>query len=216
MDKKIELFLELAKDFESHGHSLFMVGGTVRDYLLGLPLTDMDLVTSATPSEMKEFLSADYTFEKFGSVKLHYKGTKFDITTLRKEEGYIDYRHPGKIIFTKKLEEDVVRRDLTINALYINKDLKVIDLVNGECDLQSKLLRMIGNPLKRIKEDPLRIIRIYRFSLEFDFEIEKKLKVAMENNLDLLDKLNPQKIEMEIAKSKHKEELMKILHLINK
>ncbi len=213
MNNKITLFLELAELFKSHGHSLYLVGGTVRDYLFNLDLKDMDMVTDATPSEMKEFLEADYTFEKYGSVKLNYKGVKFDITTLRREEGYSDFRHPNKIIFTDKLEEDVLRRDLTINALYINKDLEVIDFVNGVSDLNKKVIRMIGDPLTRIKEDPLRIIRIYRFALEFGFSIEDNLLKTINSNIDLLKKLNPQKIEMEINKSSHKDELMKILHL---
>lgn len=213
MNNKITLFLELAELFKSHGHSLYLVGGTVRDYLFNLDLKDMDMVTDATPSEMKEFLEADYTFEKYGSVKLNYKGVKFDITTLRREEGYSDFRHPNKIIFTDKLEEDVLRRDLTINALYINKDLEVIDFVNGVSDLNKKVIRMIGDPLTRIKEDPLRIIRVYRFALEFGFSIEDNLLKTINSNIDLLMKLNPQKIEMEINKSSHKDELMKILHL---
>ena len=214
MDKKISLYLELADLFESNNYSLYMVGGTVRDYLLNLPLTDMDLVTDATPEEMKKFLKgADYTYSKYGSVKLVYKDVKFDITTLRKEEGYSDFRHPGKIIFTKKLEEDVDRRDLTINSLYIDKDLEVIDYVKGVIDLHDKVLRMNGDPLTRLEEDPLRIVRIFRFSLELSFEIEESLRKTMSEHMDLLEKLNPQKIEMEISKSNHKNELVKLLHL---
>ena len=214
MDKKISLYLELADLFESNNYSLYMVGGTVRDYLLNLPLTDMDLVTDATPEEMKKFLKgADYTYSKYGSVKLVYKDVKFDITTLRKEEGYSDFRHPGKIIFTKKLEEDVDRRDLTINSLYIDKDLEVIDYVKGVIDLHDKVLRMNGDPLTRLEEDPLRIVRIFRFSLELGFEIEESLRKTMDEHMDLLEKLNPQKIEMEISKSNHKNELVKLLHL---
>ena len=214
MDKKISLYLELADLFESNNYSLYMVGGTVRDYLLNLPLTDMDLVTDASPEEMKKFLKgADYTYSKYGSVKLVYKDVKFDITTLRKEEGYSDFRHPGKIIFTKKLEEDVDRRDLTINSLYIDKDLEVIDYVKGVIDLHDKVLRMNGDPLTRLEEDPLRIVRIFRFSLELGFEIEESLRKTMSEHMDLLEKLNPQKIEMEISKSNHKNELVKLLHL---
>ena len=132
MDHKIELYQSLEKEFSQRGYLLYLVGGTVRDYLLNKELTDMDLVTDATPSEMKEFILGDYTFERFGSVKVKKETTKFDITTLRKESGYIDNRHPNKIIFTKDIKEDVCRRDITINALYMDKDLKVIDLVDGK------------------------------------------------------------------------------------
>lgn len=212
MDRKLELYKKLADDFESHGFLLYLVGGTVRDYLLGKELTDMDLVTDATPSEMKKFLSnADYTFEKYGSVKLKLDDTKFDITTLRKEDGYSDYRHPSRICFTKSVKEDVFRRDITINALYMNKNLEVIDLVGGRKDIDKKVIRMIGKPLKRINEDPLRIIRVYRFQLETGFEIEHELKEVLEHNFSKAKLINVDKINQEIRKSSHQEELIEIL-----
>ena len=212
MDSKIILFQELAELFASHGHSLYMVGGSTRDFLLNVPLTDMDLVTDATPEEEKNFLEhADYTFAKYGSIKLIYKDVKFDITTLRKETNYSDSRHPGKVEFTNKLEEDVLRRDLTINAMYLSKNLEVIDLVNGQKDLSNQLIKMIGDPLARLQEDPLRIVRIYRFKLDLDFEIDPVLLKVIKENMSLLDKLNPEKIKEEIRKCHHKEELLKLL-----
>ena len=212
MDKKLELYKSLADLFSTKGFSLYLVGGTVRDYLLNKQLDDMDLVTDATPNEMKEFLSeADYTFERFGSVKLKYQDVKFDITTLRKEDGYIDNRHPNKIVFTKSLQEDVTRRDITINALYMDKDLKVIDFVNGQKDLSSHLIRMVGSPQKRIDEDPLRIIRIYRFQLETGFDIEEELKRVINSSFEKVKLLNVDKIKQEVKKSHHQEELIKLL-----
>ena len=212
MDQKIKSYLELSKLFNNKGFLLYMVGGTVRDYLMGIPLTDMDLVTDALPSEMKEFLNADYTFEKYGSIKyIDNSGVKFDITTLRKEDGYLDFRHPSKICFTKSIKEDVFRRDITINAMYIDEKLQVIDLVGGKKDLQNKLIVMVGEPNKRIKEDPLRIIRIYRFMLETGFSLDEKLKESIENNFELVNLLNKDKVLQEIRKSHHQEELKKIL-----
>ena len=212
MNRKLELYKKLSSDFEKHGFLLYLVGGTVRDYLLGKELDDMDLVTDATPSEMKEFLNnADYTFEKYGSVKLKIEDTKFDITTLRKEDGYSDYRHPSKICFTKSIKEDVFRRDITINAMYMNDKLEVIDLVGGRKDIDKKVIRMIGKPLKRINEDPLRIIRVYRFQLETGFEIEKELKEVLEHNFSKAKLINVDKINQEIRKSSHQEELIEIL-----
>ena len=212
MDAKLKLFIEIADLFNKHGFSLYMVGGSVRDYLIDKPLTDMDLVSDATPEEEKEFIpEASYVFERFGSVKLNYKGVKFDITTLRKETGYIDSRHPNKVEFTKKLKEDVIRRDLTINALYLSKDLKVIDYVDGVNDLNNKLIKIIGDPLTRIQEDPLRIIRIYRFKLELGFDIDSHLEEVIKENIVLVNKLNPQKILEELSKSSHKNELRECL-----
>ena len=213
MDAKILLFQELAKLYTDNGFQLYMVGGSVRDYLLDKTLTDMDLVTNATPEQEKAFLEhADYTFAKFGSIKVIYKDVKFDITTLRKENDYVDSRHPKKVEFTDKLEIDVKRRDLTINALYLNKDLKIIDFVNGQCDLRNRVIKMVGNPLVRIKEDPLRIVRIYRFKFDLGFEIDAKLRDIIEANASLLQKLNIEKIKEEIRKCSHKEELILFLH----
>ena len=200
--EKIESFKNLAKIFSKHDYKLYLVGGTVRDYLLNLPLEDMDAVTDATPEEVLSFLpNADKTFMRMGSLK--YKdeaGIKFDITTLRKESGYLDMRHPNEVIFVKDLKEDYLRRDFTINALYMDQDLKVYDYCNGQKDLANKLLRVVGVPDVRIKEDPLRILRAIRFALTFNLSIEPDLLKAMHNNLHLLSNLTDAKIRSELSK----------------
>lgn len=134
MDYKLELYLKLNKQFAEHGYKLYLVGGTVRDFLFGVELADMDAVTDATPEEMKAFLvDANYTFEKYGSVSIKPdKKVKFDITTMRAETSYQDSRHPSEIRFVKDLSIDVKRRDFTINALYLDENQKVIDYVNGQ------------------------------------------------------------------------------------
>ena len=202
MDKNLELFLKLNKLFSEHGHKLYLVGGTVRDYLLGLTLTDMDAVTDALPSEMKEFLpDANYTFERYGSVTIKLdKKVKFDITTLRKETSYEDSRHPSKIEFVKDLSIDVKRRDFTLNALYLDSNLQVIDYFGGEKDLKNKVLRMIGDPDLRLKEDPLRIIRAIRFASDFDLSLDSELEMAIKNNVNELQKLNKDKINQDLKK----------------
>lgn len=216
MDYKISLFQELADIFNKHGYQLFLVGGSTRDYLLNIPLTDMDLVTDATPEETKSFLdNADYTFERFGSVKFKYKDVKFDLTTFRKEGGYVDSRHPNVIFFTKDIKEDYPRRDLTINALYLDKDLNVLDFVNGQKDLKNKVIRMVGDPTIRIKEDPLRIIRVYRFKLDLGFNVDNELEKVIKNNKDLLGNIRKEKILEEIHKCHHKEELKAILEKLD-
>lgn len=212
MDNKISLFLELADLFNKHGHELYMVGGSVRDFLLNIPFTDMDLVTDATPEEEQEFLdNANYTFAKFGTIKLKYKDTKFDITTFRKEAGYVDLRHPNVVIFTKDIKEDFSRRDLTINALYLDKNLLVLDFVNGVNDLNNHIIKMVGDPLTRIKEDPLRIVRIYRFSYDLNFKIDEELEKIVKENKELLLDLRKEKILEEISKSHNKEKLKSTL-----
>ena len=212
MDEKLIEFQSLNQLFKDNGFSLYLVGGTVRDYLLGYPLDDMDVVTDAKPDDIKKFLpDASYVFARFGSVSYKTeKKVKFDITTLREEKGYEDARHPNKIHFVKDLSIDVKRRDFTVNALYMDSDLNVIDYVNGQKDLENHILRMVGSPDKRLKEDPLRIIRALRFSIDYQLSIDSELKEAIKNNISLLDKLNIEKIHQDIRKIKCKD-----LSLIN-
>ena len=201
MDEKLVIFQKLHEVFKINGFSLFLVGGTVRDYLLNETLADMDAVTDATPKEMERFIpDANYRFSEFGSVTYKFEGVKFDITTLRKEAGYSDSRHPNKIEFVKDLSIDVKRRDFTINGLYLDSDLKVIDFVAGQQDLNNRIIRMIGEPKNRLKEDPLRIIRALRFSVDFDFTIDSELDKAIRESISLLDNLNIDKIKMDIKK----------------
>lgn len=218
MDQKLELFQIISKLFKNHGFQLYLVGGTVRDHLLDLPLTDMDAVTDATPNEMKEFLEgADYTFAKYGSVKYVFEGVKFDITTLREEGDYSDARHPQKVQFVKNLSSDVKRRDFTINGLYLNADFEVIDLVNGKQDLINHLLRTIGPADQRIKEDPLRITRAIRFAIDFDLTFEESLLKAINDNMSLIDSLNPEKVKQDMKKMKceDKDKIMKFFNKYN-
>ena len=204
MDSKINDYLKLNSLFEENGFKLYLVGGTVRDYLLGVELTDMDAVTDATPEEMRVFLKdADYTFSKYGSVTVKLdKKVKFDITTMRAETSYLDARHPSKIEFIKDLSRDVKRRDFTLNALYLDRDLKVIDYVDGQKDLEKRVLRMVGDPQIRLKEDPLRIIRAIRFATDYDLSIDKDLEKAIIDTKDELKNLNPEKIKQDLTKCK--------------
>lgn len=200
-----EIFNKLAKLFNSHGYRLYMIGGTTRDYLLNKEVFDFDFVSDATPDDMKSFLkNADYHFAKFGSVKIKVDGVHVDITTLRKEGEYLDFRHPSEIHYVKTIEEDYVRRDFTINAIYMDEKFNIIDPSNGVDDLKNKLIRFIGEPEKRIKEDPLRILRGERFAKKLGFKIEDKSMLAIEKNRYLLDKINPEKIKEEIRKSNNK------------
>ena len=204
---KIEEFQKLALIFKSHGFNLFLVGGTVRDYLLNKELDDMDAVTDATPNEVINFLvNADTTFAHLGSLKYkNENGLKFDITTLRKESAYLDSRHPSKITFVKDLKIDYLRRDFTINAMYMDADLNIIDYSGGQLDLKTHTLRMIGDPDIRLKEDPLRILRAIRFALMFNLRIEPTLYEAMRDRFYLLSNITDAKIRSEIDKIKEED-----------
>ena len=199
--KMPEIFLRLSSLYAEHGHRLFLIGGTSRDLLLGIDPSDIDLVTDATPEEEKAFLpDLEMTFARFGSVHLKTEAGDIDITTLRRESGYKDSRHPSKIEFIRDLKEDSLRRDFTINALYIDCQGNVSDYHGGLEDLKNRLIRFIGDPATRIQEDPLRILRAERFAKRLGFQIEENTQKAMEEHRDLLRLLNPEKIAMEMKK----------------
>lgn len=198
-----ELFIYLDKLFKENGFSIFEVGGSVRDEILGIEFTDYDFATDATPSEMMKFLpNANDTFAKFGCIK--YKGEygRAEITTFRREEDYDDFRHPKKVTFVKTLEEDYKRRDFTINAIYKDVNGKIYDPAHGVFDINNRIIRFIGDPETRIIEDPLRILRAKRFASKLGFRIEQDSFDAIEKLSYLLDKLNPEKIKEEERKSK--------------
>ena len=198
-----ELFNYLDKLFKENGFSLFEVGGSVRDEFLNLDVYDFDFATDATPEEMMKFLpNANDTFAKYGCIKYKGEHGRAEITTFRVEESYDDFRHPNKIRFVKLLDEDYKRRDFTINAIYKDVNGKIYDPSNGLEDLKNKVIRFIGNPETRIKEDPLRILRAKRFAAKLDFEIEPESAKAMEKLRYLLEKLNPNKIKEEERKNK--------------
>jgi tRNA nucleotidyltransferase/poly(A) polymerase len=198
---ELKPFFTLAKLFEEHGFNLWMIGGTSRDYLLKLPVLDYDLTTDAQPSQMQTFLpDANYRFAHYGTVMVMFDGHKMDITTLRQESLYHDKRHPQSITFVTTPQLDYQRRDLTINALYIDPQLRLQDFTTGQLDLENKLLRMIGDPLIRLKEDPLRILRVLRFHHRFGFSLEPQLAKALVVTMPLLEHLNPNKVKDEIKK----------------
>lgn len=201
----VNTYLELVSNFKAHNKILYLVGGTVRDILLKKDVFDFDLVTDALPSLVLSILS-NYnpidTFIDYGVIQLKVKGIHFDIVTLRKEKIYKDFRHPLSIKFVTSIKTDVKRRDFTINGLYMNDRFEVIDFVNGIKDLNNHILRTIGRPSKRLKEDPLRILRALRFSLMYNLEIEKKLDKAIKKYSKLVNKLSNDKILSEFKKIK--------------
>lgn len=192
------IYLSLEKEFSSRGFSLFIVGGTSRDILLGKEISDLDFVTDATIDEMKLFLNSSYS--NVGSMSVKYLGKKVDLTTLRKEDCYLDYRHPSKVTFIKDPKEDSLRRDFTLNAIYISSNGDILDYHHGVEDLKNKKLVFIGEANKRIKEDPLRILRGIRFSLVYNFEITFKKEI--EDNLSLLKMIPIRKAFEELNKIK--------------
>lgn len=214
MTSTFKIFLDLATLFKKHGFNLYLVGGASREFLLGEEITEFDCATDATAEEMETFLiGASFVFRKYGTVTHKLDGYRFEITTLRKEKGYINYRYPDKITFVKTIGEDYVRRDFTINALYIDAEQNVYDFTNGQKDLEQRILRMIGNPYERLNEDPLRIIRGLRFVVKLNLTIEENLSKAIFDSKHLLKNLNKEKILFEYQKV-NKSDKLKFLALL--
>lgn len=201
----------------------FYVGGMVRDLLLGKKIVDVDIATSAKPLQVVKLLSKhnfklNLQGQKFGVVGVVTPKGDIEITTLRKET-YSTSRFP-KVSFTSKVEVDAQRRDFTINSLYFNPNLNFLyDPFTGLADLQSKHIRIIGKPEKKIQQDPLRIIRAIRFAKDLRFKLDPHTEHAIEQNQHLLFKLSKDKIEAEIKKAKLKSTkvflknfLKKVLH----
>lgn len=190
-----EIFEYLKKFFKEHNFHLYMIGSTSRDFLMKREIEDYDFVTDATPDEVLSFLDCNATYKKFGTLSLKVNNKHCDIVTLRKESEYLDSRHPSKIEFIKDINEDYKRRDFTINAIYIDEDYKVKDVSkDGVSDLNNKILRFIGDPTKRIKEDPLRILRAKRFIVEYDLTPERETLKALKENKDLISTIKEGKI----------------------
>ena len=190
-----EIFEYLKKIFNEHNFHIYMIGSTSRDFLMKREIEDYDFVTDATPDEVLSFLDCNATYKKFGTLSLKVNDKHCDIVTLRKESEYLDLRHPSKIEFIEDINEDYKRRDFTINAIYIDEDYKVKDVSkDGVSDLNNKILRFIGDPTKRIKEDPLRILRAKRFIVEYGLTPEKETLKALKENKDLISTIKEGKI----------------------
>lgn len=200
---KLEVFKKLDEYFKKDNLSVYMIGGTSRDYLLHRELTDLDFATNARPEELKKlFKNEKMPFINLGSITIKFEGIKVDITCFRKESDYIDYRHPQKIVFGSSLKEDSTRRDFTINAIYIDVNGICYDFHNGIEDLNNKIIKVIGDPDIRFNEDPLRIVRAIRFAILLDFNIDESTANSMKKHVHLLNKLTKEKVAIELKKAK--------------
>ena len=208
--------IKVLEKLESFGYKAYIVGGYPRDLYLKRASTDIDICTDATPKEIMNIFDEVITTNfEYGSIIISYEKIRFEITTFRKEEKYKGFRKPSQIKYVQSLEEDIKRRDFTINTLCIDKEGNEIDLLNAKSDLDSKIIRMVGNPKERLKEDALRILRAVRFATVLDFELEPVLKAYMKKYSSLVRKLSKerQKDELDrIFSSPNKEKGIKLLN----
>lgn len=187
----------------SAGHRADVVGGPVRDFLLGERPHDYDITTSARPEEIKAIFADFRTVDtgiKHGTVTLVMDGENYEITTYRIDGEYKDSRHPESVEFTKNLAEDLARRDFTMNAIAYNPTDGIEDRFNGEKDIAQKIIRAVGEPKKRFTEDALRILRGIRFSAVLGFEIEEQTAQAMRECKELLSGISAERIFVEWKK----------------
>jgi tRNA nucleotidyltransferase/poly(A) polymerase len=196
---------ELARVFHQNGFELSLVGGCVRDFLLGVGPEDLDLVSNAKPEEILQFYpDALQVGRKFGILKLKHpllQGRTMEVATYREEDSYFDGRHPERVLWSNR-QKDALRRDFTVNAMSFDlKSEKIFDFVGARSDLKARLLRAIGSPEKRFLEDHLRILRALRFAVHFGFQIETKTLHGLRATKDKVRSLSPERITEEVKKS---------------
>ncbi|MEN8700756.1 CCA tRNA nucleotidyltransferase [Bacillus infantis] len=175
---------------EAAGYEAYFVGGSVRDYLLGKDISDVDIATSATPMEIKGIFprTADVGIEH-GTVVVLYAGESYEVTTFRSESEYEDFRRPSKVDFIRSLEEDLKRRDFRMNSMAMAKDGRIIDPFGGQEDIRRKRIATVGNPLERFYEDALRMMRAVRFASQLSFQIDGETYEALDSEAYLLEKI---------------------------
>lgn len=191
--------LRIINTLNQNGYACYVVGGAVRDHLLSRPVSDYDLCTNAHPEEVQLlFPHSIPTGIKHGTITIFEEGMKVECTTFRKEEKYSDHRHPDTVQFVSSLEEDLARRDFTINAIAYHPKEGIIDPMDGLKDINHKKIRAIHDPSRRFQEDALRMIRAHRFAAKLHFQIEEKSVQAIEEQADLIQDVAVERIVKEI------------------
>lgn len=193
--------MPVLQTLENAGFEAYFVGGSVRDVLLHRHVHDVDITTSAYPEEVKQLFDKSIdTGIKHGTVTVLYNNESYEITTFRTESGYQDFRRPDHVTFVQNLDEDLKRRDFTINALAMNTKGEIVDLFNGLDDLEHHIIRAVGDPETRFHEDALRMMRAVRFMSQLEFKLEEKTRQAIKDNHQLLKKISVERIREEFVK----------------
>jgi len=193
--------LNIISVLESNGHEAYAVGGCVRDCILGKVPHDWDITTSALPEQVKALFKRTFdTGIEHGTVTVLMQGVGYEVTTYRVDGKYEDGRHPKEVTFTASLEEDLKRRDFTINAMAYNDTKGLVDLFGGKEDLDNGVIRAVGNPTERFTEDALRMLRALRFSAQLGFEIEPNTYEAIKTLAPTLERISAERIQVELVK----------------
>ncbi len=214
MDKIAHAY-KILNRLNASSYEAFIVGGAVRDHLLGYPLMDIDITTQAKPDDIQSlFKKAIPTGKAFGTMTVIEDGHTYEITTYRKDGEYFNHRHPESIEFSEDVIEDLKRRDFTINQLRMDAQGIIYDDFNGLDDLKNKLIRTIGDPHERFEEDALRLLRAFRFSAKLGFNIEEKTLKAIQDKAPLIKTISIERVQQELAKMLEYDHLLKTLQLM--
>lgn len=208
IDRISREIIDIFKKFEGQGHATYLVGGCVRDLLMEKTPGDWDFATSATPEEILKLFPNGFYDNKFGTVGIpDEKLGVIEITTYRTEHGYVDRRRPKEVRWGKTIEEDLARRDFTINAIALKIEARpqgstheIVDPFGGREDIKNKLIRAVGNPNERFKEDALRLMRAIRFATQLSFTIEEKTWTAIANDAKLITEISAERVRDELLK----------------
>jgi len=196
--EKVEKLIE---KFKENKAGIYIVGGAVRDLLLKRPVNDWDFTTNLLPEEIQKiFPKNSFYNNKFGTISVVFGEDIFEVTTFRTEQGYSDSRHPDEVKWGKTLDEDLQRRDFTINAMAMDADKKIIDLYGGKNDLESKIIKTVGDPDERFGEDALRMMRAIRIASQIGFLIEEKTFESIQKNAGSIQKIAGERIRDELFK----------------
>ena len=195
----------ILSELEKAGYQAYLVGGCVRDFLMDREPFDWDITTNAKPEEIQKIFTDSVYENDFGTVgvKIRHSETEtevVEVTPFRKEESYTDKRHPDKVIFTQKVEDDLARRDFTVNALAMDIKGNIVDPFNGQEDIKSKIIKAVGKPEDRFSEDALRLMRAVRFAAQLGFNIEPATKEAIKNQANNLKAISHERIRDELTK----------------
>jgi poly(A) polymerase len=187
---------------ERHQYQALLVGGCVRDLLLGREPADYDVATDATPVEVAGLFPESVAVgAEFGVMLIPKDGLKVEVATFRSDVGYSDGRHPDRVVYSKTPQEDVERRDFTINGLLMRHDTgEVLDFVGGQKDLQAGLVRAIGDPDRRFAEDKLRMLRAVRFAARFGFEVDEATFGSIRRHVSEIQRVSPERLREELSK----------------
>lgn len=192
---------KIIETLQTQGFEAYVVGGAVRDIVLGKPATDIDIATSALPEEVKSnFPRSIDVGIAHGTIVVLMDECPIEVTTFRTDGKYVDHRRPTHVTFVRSLEEDMKRRDFTMNAMALTKDEEIIDLFGGKEDIQNGIIRTVGDPNHRFGEDALRMLRAIRFSAQLNFQLEEKTSEAITNNASTIQNISVERITNELEK----------------